>query len=1235
MDIKKLKKTWARKLTVVGASCGFSLLTVTSAMANVAVSNVPLFLTESVDPNIMFIIDDSGSMHWETTGDLPGVNYIFPRLVNGIYGDDDYVNDVPSPLYDSASELEVATALAYRSSAHNVTYYNPAITYFPWIKADGERFPDADPEAAFHHPFRTGRGFRNLTVELSEEAWWYSIGGVRWTWETRTYYPAFYAHYEGGSRWDADSYEPVEIRLGEGPYTGHGRENRTDCTAGVCTDVQEMQNFANWYTYYRSRLLASQASIGNAFSELSPGARVGFGAINANDRNIDGVDTNGAILSGVRRFDLAGRENFYDNLYENVYGPNGTPLRTALESAGEYFSRTDDRGPWSEDPAMDPGSTKDHAECRQSFSILMTDGFWSNSPDPDVDNSDGTAGATITGPENDDYAYAPTAPFSDGRSEVLADVAMEYWKNDLRPDLANRVPPLEYNGDIEQEPTLSSALSDPAFWQHMVTFGVAFGVTGNVEADSAFRAIETGDSVPWGDTNTDPGKIDDLLHAGVNSRGGFFNASNPEEFADQLADVLDDIVSRVEQSATAAATSSALLRSDSLSFSAGFRSTDWSGALQAFEILPSGATGNLIWDAEFGLSETGADDRNLFTTAAGAGVALDDISDLTATQQAALRTELDGSVDAAAGALRIDWLRGAADDEIADRFRKRTGADTGRLRLLGDIIGSNPVFAGKSNYGHGRLIGTGVADLVIEGTTYLEFRASSTYLARPDVVYVGANDGYLHGFDSLTGEELFAYMPSELLEPTSGGFAPVNRLMDPEYDHRYFLDGSAEVGDAFIDGSWRTILVGSMGAGGKTVFALDISDPENFSASDVLWEFTHEELGQGVETARIVRLESGNWAAVFGNGYNSDSQESSLFVVDLADGSLLDRIETGAGGSASPNGLAAPTVLADPATGMAKSAYAGDLLGNMWRFDLTGNNTNYSQKRLFSATDAVTGGNPQPITSAPALTLNPATEDPGDIVVVFGTGSYFRSGDGTDTQTQSLYGIFDDGTGQNIDKDDLLPQTITDEFAQLFGGETQEVRTVSGDPMESGKEGWFIDLSVGTGERVISSPGFPSGFPLSRVRFSTLVPNPDPCSSGRQGFLMDVKVATGGATDELIFDLNGDGQFDINDSSDGDSATAGAVIDPNDANAPKVISGVRGITSGEQVSVTLDNFNRTDIFIDSIIVELPESYSGPVRLSTPEERAAQDEANDDGGPANPTSLVPGYNLGRQHWEELR
>src|SRR5690606_3855570 len=160
---------------------------------------------------------------------------------------------------------------------------------------------------------------------------------------------------------------------------------------------------------------------------------------------------------------------------------------------------------------------------------------------------------------------------------------------------------------------------------------------------------------------------------------------------------------------------------------------------------------------------------------------------------------------------------------------------------------------------------------------------------RRKMLYVGTNDGMLHGFDALTGNEILAYVPA-------GAYRYLASLTDPNYQHRYFVDGSPNVGDAYIGGAWKTVLIGTAGAGGSTVFALDVTDPDSFDADSVLWEISNSDadfadLGATIGYATVGRMPNGEWVAVFGNGYGSAQGHAVLYIVRLSDGELIRKIE--------------------------------------------------------------------------------------------------------------------------------------------------------------------------------------------------------------------------------------------------------------------------------------------------------------------------------------------------------
>ncbi|MBY6191839.1 hypothetical protein KUV22_15520 [Microbulbifer agarilyticus] len=1070
-----------------GLAAAVMSLSVSHSAMSVDMAQSPLFLSAGSPPNVMFILDDSGSMQFEITPEDYRRNtaFIFPRADN-VYGSANFNQSKDANYQVVTADGTNPYGVMMRSPQINKSYYDPSITYEPWLKHDGTLYSNAKPACALHNPDHTGDCptgtttvnaiARNLTVENTNynNNGWVSCskgtdGNVACTSTdaAQKYMPATYYWYSGTDEWVIGNYTKQEIKPGVSTYTGHGRDERTDCIAGSCTYEQEIQNFANWYTYYRSRTLAARAGIGRAFQAQGEDLRVGYGTINQANTAVDGVNTR-TIKAGVRAFSGTNRSTFFDNLYQGDVTTSGTPLRRALDDAGQYFSRTDNKGPWGQDPGVEDDTA--HLACRASYTILMTDGYWNSSQAGTADarnNVDGTDGTEITGPDGQSYTYSAVSPFTDSHSNTVADVAMYYWKNDLRTDLDNQVP-------------VKDDTIDPAFWQHMVTFGVAFGVEGSVNKDTAFAAIQSGATVTWPNPNSNSAKVDDLLHASVNGRGGFFSAADPQSFAEDLSEVLENIVGRTDGSASSVATNSTRLGTDTVIYQARFNSTDWSGEIRALNLNSDGSVGTTKWQTENDDFASPAL-RDIVTHNGTAGVDFT-WANLTAAQQTALK---DGGTDAQ-GQERLNWIRGADVTGLRERSS-----------LLGDIVNSSPVFAGDQKYNFSNL------SEALGGLAYDNYYSSQKENRR-QVIYVGANDGMLHAFDASTGEELFAYIPS-------GVYEQLANIAETDYGsttnpHAYSMDGKLFVGDAFVNGAWKNILVGSLGAGGRGIFALDVTNPDGFDASDVLFELTEADFpGIGNITGEpLIAPTNDGWKLIFGNGYNSENDRARLFAVDLenplTETQVIEVNDTG------NNGLAGPALIAN-ADGEVITAYAGDLLGNMWKFDLSANNASnwdvaLSQGQtnlpLFTAVDS--SGNPQPITSTPTLGLNGEMDNA--IMVYFGTGQYMASTDNAvGTVINSFYAIADEDA-QVTGRDQLFQKTISTE--------ADGVREVAGNTDTSfweTKKGWYLDLSYSggvTGERVISKPLLV----YDRLLFPTTITSTDPCSFGGSGWLMEL-VAVG------------------------------------------------------------------------------------------------------------------------------
>lgn len=1031
----------------------FSLTTAVPAQAALNIPDTPLQTSVSADPNVMMILDDSGSMHFEIMPEdliISDTRYIFPRA-NGVYGGGDYDNRVP----DVTDNAYNAVA---RSPQNNTIYYNPGVTYLPWSYADGSLFPNASTTCALHNPMRSGTGetfCRNLTAAVSS----YRENSVRWrscsstsncslsadsTDSRRSYWPATYFWYNGGGVWNWNNYTKVEIRPGN-TYSNHGRSGRTDCTNGVCTYAQEIQNFANWYTYYRSRVLTARAGVGRAFAAQDSGMRVGFGAINKGSSSIDGVSAD-TIVRGVRQFKDTDRTNFFSDLYGRTIPNAGTPLLGALDDAGRYFSRTDDRGPWSTTPGQSGGSD---LACRQSYTILMTDGYYSDSISG-IGNSDGTAGSTITGPNNQSFTYSPVSPFTDGRSNTLADVAMHYWKRDLRTDIVNSVP---------------TSPSNPAFWQHMVTFGVGLGVQGSVNADSAFDAIKTGATITWPATNTDPGKIDDLLHASVNGRGAFFSAQNPTEFAEALTDMLKEIVERKSSSSSVSLTGTRLSTGSKV-FSPSFNTSGWVGELAAYNLSSAGVTSTPVWKASEKIPAHAS--RKIFVTTS-AGEKREFLwSNLGTADRNSIGSEA-----------ILNFLRGDRSQETANGGTLRT-----RNSLLGDIVHSSPV-----------------------------------YHQSTQTVYVGANDGMLHAFNSETGVERFAYIPSAVL-------GNLRQLSATSYQHKYFVDGELTIADKSDTGLNSTYLVGTMGAGAKGLFALDITAPASFAASNIAWEYVNSadtELGYMMGKPIYARLNNGTRAVILGNGYNSTSGKAALYIINLQTGALIRKFVVD---NVTDSGMATPGVVDTNGDGLADLVYAGDLKGNVWKFDLSStNSSSWSQSKFFTAIGP--DNNVQPITAQITSAINYLNDDPnsGKRYIFFGTGSYFQAGDINDKSVQSWYGLIDTDTsisGRGV----LTRRSIASTFNTTDGKPARSFSKAATDADGkvtdmTNKRGWYLDWvnpgNVKLGERVIS-PSVMYRLTEPTLLGSSITPEADdPCQPGGTGYVNAINAFTGGSLNKAFF----------------------------------------------------------------------------------------------------------------------
>lgn len=487
-------------------------------------------------------------------------------------------------------------------------------------------------------------------------------------------------------------------------------------------------------------------------------------------------------------------------------------------------------------------------------------------------------------------------------------------------------------------------------------------------------------------------------------------------------------------------------------FSALLEGRHWSGDLQLWregEPRPQWSAAQQL-DA---LSEAQLAGRNLLTVrpaTAGADGALIAREGMP-FDWSALNDEQRRRLGAVQGEALLAYLRGSRLQE-----RREFGSPSPfRLRAsrLGDIVGSQPVHAWHDPQPYAELPEP-------QGSSYRAFLASALFQQRAPLVAVGANDGMLHGFDARGGRELFGYVPVAVL-------GHLRELAEPGYAHRSYVDGSPAVGNAWIGGQWRTLLVGATGAGGHSVFALDVTDPERVGAGSVLWEFSHADLGYTLGRPVLVALASGKFVVAVSSGAKDPpTRGGDIWLLDAADGHVLKRISLPDAGDLGP-----VTAISSLGGVTANRLYVGDSLGNLWRVDLAGEEGGESAitpslagRPLFRA--LAPDGSPQAI-SAP---VTAALDRSGQVRVLLGSGRFYRVGDDeASANTETLYGVLDDGW-------------------PIAG--RASLRSVPVVAAESAVRGWYLDLPA-DGSRLVEQPQVRDG---RWVLFNLMAPGADPCA---------------------------------------------------------------------------------------------------------------------------------------------
>ena len=789
-----------------------------------------------------------------------------------------------------------------------------------------------------------------------------------------------------------------------------------------------------------------------------------------NNGGAPSADTIGAgNVNSMKVLNAAHRANF-QAFVNSLEAENTTPSHSMMRQADAYMRTGKSiNSPWASNPGV---QELPYLGCRRAYHIFMTDGRWNkfkNAADTAIGNVDGT---NTTLPNGMAYTAGATQTriFGDTYPQTtLADWAFRSWATDLQPTIADQVTPTVDYLNAPLTETLGTKVFDkfwnpkynPATWQHMVTYSIGYGNDAVTWAnglgilkptdtrpfgwDLGFVSLMTG-LLTWPDLSpAETNRSLDLWHAAINGRGRFYavtqNAHLRAAFESILQRINDENSASVAGMAASASTN---IYKDVGVYTAGYdASKAWTGYVYADKIGTDGALSrDTTWGLGAGtmpptdhvttadkldaLSDANIATRFILTTrdTTNTGVLFKWATDETymSTAQKALLNLTD-----MLGQDRVNFLRGDRNKEVP----KVGGVFRTRQSRQGDIVNSGVWYVGAPASSTSRL-------------GYKEFRQSQA--SRKPMIYVGGNDGMLHGFQGADGAEKIAYVPK-------GVITKLPQLTATDYSHKYFVDNTPFTGDVNLLESattaattnWRTMLVGTLGAGGRGYFVLDVTNPNSGftdanAASLVVMDKTlsssatpaattdDAEIGHifaapvmhetnPYMTTQVTRMNNGRWAVVLGNGYNSVNERPVLLIQYLDGAKELKKLIAtgtalpGANEETKANGLSAPRVVDINGDGTVDIVYAGDLKGNLWKFDVTSPDQTqwkvaFGGHPLYTALSGTAPATKrQSITAPPTVKAN--DRGAGGMMVAFGTGRNLTVDDRSNDDPQSIYSVLD------------------------------------------------------------------------------------------------------------------------------------------------------------------------------------------------------------------------------------
>ncbi|HEY0660396.1 MAG TPA: PilC/PilY family type IV pilus protein [Lysobacter sp.] len=1124
----------------------------------------PMHLGATVSPNFIMAIDDSGSMTFQTM--FPGTDgegcwstsaqSFFNGTALRTSGSCDYLYVLPGTRINNYYGIPPFDAYGFaRSPDYNPTYYNPDTVYEPWVKSDLTSYGNAsltatrlDPRNtasvnlfAKYYSTSTNDDFRMQTGMVIPSGTNYSrYQCVQWNNQgncSRSDWVGYNA--SSDLTWNAGA---EDIAIEHVPAVFYLKQSRaiagystavevanacgTGCSLYKYTPTSDAakQNFANWFSYYGNRNRAMVAGLTRSLKDTEK-LRVGYFTINSGLK--DGAYNNYPTLT-MRDMDVNSDKTALLTDVLKLTANGSTPNRFAVEHIGKQFNTN---------------TNVIQNACQKNAGMLFTDGYSNQNGPTGYGNADGTLGV----------------PYADSFDNTLADIAAYYYNTTLRGNAftPGKVPTA--NPQVCESGTDAAKKGlDCNTNLHMNFYGITlgakgkqFGVNWGVRADgrtdgalATQQALASATSPAWETrTNDNPNTVDEIWHATMNARGGYINAQTPADITNAMRSVLASVGVGGGVSGSLAITGTRL-GDNSLAVTPRFNrnGVDWYGDIVATKpVQRRGTDGKptITYTTEWTASQQlpAAASRKLFyaTTTDDSTPAVADFYTGGPTTLAALCANYAAGTCGPLTGADVNTLGVSVSEARAYLAGDRSLEGTklrARTHPLGDIINSSPVVtAPTDDYGYSllRKADGSYAYDPYNYNGYLDAKKN-----RKRMVYVGANDGMLHAFRGDTGAEAFGYIPATAVGYMGNLLFPNS----PNFQHRYYVDGPVVASDAMFGTTWKSVLVGTAGAGGRSVFGLNVTSAGSggFGADDVLWEVNDkipgavgDRIGHVLGKPVIVPVRSSTgrpvWKAIFGAGYANKLNgvaatqgTVTLFIVDMATGEVdyIDAKETG--GPAAPNGLGNIAAIDryeyDPtsrryilgADGMVDTVYGGDLQGNVWKFDLLASGSArvaLNGAPLFTAKDGTgDAAKRQPITGG----IEAALGARDGVMVLFGTGSFAREGDKQNTDIQTMYGVLDmpnETVTLPLTRANLVAQTMNTDG--IVSSNTVGYVTT---------RGWYLDLAVTganglvrAGERMV---GYPRIDESGTIYFTTYAPTSgDACSGGGSNYFYGLTVSGG------------------------------------------------------------------------------------------------------------------------------